>query len=231
MEENMKIRSYWNDYYKQYLNQDGNETSEEEESDTLGCTDVEEALQTIGAQGKVLDFGCGTGWASEYMALKGAAHITAVDFAQSAIQSAKLYAKKEGLCDQITFQWVDADWLHQEADDTYDAFFSSNVFDVIAEETSKDIFAQLKRVLKKGAKLVICLNSYFTDEMCQKRGMTESSKPRHYLEGDVLRLVCRTDEEWKEILKQYFTVDDCKIFRYEGESERNKRRLFLLTNQ
>jgi len=232
MEEYKKSRPYWDEYFKKYLEemQEESQGDDGESDHSLGCELVENALKEISGQGNVLDFGCGAGWASEYMALNGKAHITAVDYAESAIQVSKAYIEKEGLQEQIDFLVVEPDWLHNEPEDTYDSFFSSNVFDVIAEETANDIFAQLQRVLKKGAKLIICLNAYFNEEMCAKSGLVESSTPRHYLENGVLRLVCRSDEEWGEILGKYFTVNECRIFRYEGESERNKRRMFLLTN-
>lgn len=231
MKEYANSRSYWNEYFKQYLTAAAGEQSSEEENDSLGCTDVENTLKAISVQGKVLDFGCGSGWASEYMALNGEAHMTAIDYAESAIQAAKEFAAKQEIGEKVDFIWVDSDWIHTQDDDTYDAFFSSNVFDVIAEDVTRDTFLELKRILKQDAKLVICLNAYFSDEMCKKHGLVESSTPRHYLEGDVLRLVCRTDEEWKTILEEYFTVEELKIFRYDGEPEANKRRMFLLTNR
>lgn len=232
MREYEGSRDYWNRYFHglRVSEQEQDQSEEEENLDSVGSELVETKLRQLAATEKVLDFGCGSGWATLLMAAQKKGQIFGVDYAEEAVEWASEFAKKNDLSEYAKFLAVDSDWVYSVEDDTYDSFFSSNCFDIMPTDTAKEIFLEMKRFMKPNATIIICLNAYFDEEACEKRNLVKCA-PHHYTEDGVLRLVCYTDDEWREILTEYFKVEELHIFCYEGEPETNKRRMFVLKNK
>ena len=57
----------------------------------------------------------------------------------------------------------------------------------------------------------------------------ERNKNELYVEG-ILRMVSKTDDEWKKIFEEYFNVDSIEYFAWLGEKE-EKRRVFCLSRK
>ena len=172
----------------------------------------------------VLDYGCGTGWASVIMAKHGVDKITAVDVSSNSIELTKLYAKAFNVSNHVYAKYIDSDWLKNEDSNKYDGFFSSNVIDVIPLDMAKDIIKEASRVVKKNSIVMFSLNYYIDPNVMAKAYEVNGS--HIYIDG-VLRLNSLTDDEWKEIFSEYFEVVDTKYFRWAGEDS-DKRRYFIL---
>lgn len=184
------------------------------------------AAESLGSCEKLLDYGCGRGWAAVIAARSGCADVTAVDVSENAAESAAFQAKLFGVEDPVTVHHVSDKWLAEVPAETYDGIFCSNVLDVIPEAVAEEILVNFARVAKKGAPVVIGMNYYMEPKDNPEKKMVVKNGTHIYL-NDVLRLVCRTDGEWTETLSRYFNVEKLEHFAWPGE-ETERRRLFYL---
>ena len=164
------------------------------------------AAASLADRKKVLDYGCGNGWAGIIAAKSGCPDVTAADMAPGAVRSAEFYASVPA--------------------GTYDGIVCSNVLDVVPPETAEDILRELARVAVRDAAVIIGLNFYMSPEAATQRGTELEDGCKLYADG-VLRLVSRSDEEWERIFAPFFTVDHLEHFAWPGETA-EKRRLFHL---
>jgi ubiquinone/menaquinone biosynthesis C-methylase UbiE len=80
-------------------------------------------LREHGPGARVLDYCCGNGLDSIYLAKHGAAHVTGIDISDVSIQNCWNRARDEGVADRVTFETMDAEALG----------FADNTFDLITE--------------------------------------------------------------------------------------------------
>ena len=184
------------------------------------------AAASLGSCRKVLDYGCGNGWAAVAAAKSGCPDVTAADPAEGAAVTARFIAALFGVEEAVYAIHISPDWLKSVPAETFDGLICSNVLDVVPPETAEAILREAARVVTPDAKLVIGLNYYLSPEEAAGKGITLTDGCRLYLDG-VLRLVSRTDEEWTEIFSPYFTVESLEFFAWPGE-EKERRRLFRL---
>ena len=79
----------------------------------------------------IIDVGCGTGRYSIALALKGIKKVLGVDFAQNMIEEANRLARQFNV-DHIC-QFVKADFMQMNIEETFDHVFAMGVFDYIAD--------------------------------------------------------------------------------------------------
>ena len=173
----------------------------------------------------VLDYGCGSGWASIIMAKSGATRIDACDVASNSITMLNAYKEAFKVGDRINAFAIDEKWLSKQKEATFDGFFCSNVIDVIPLEMAKDIIKQSARVTKDNALVVFSLNFYADPEMMKERGC-EIDGANIYIDG-ILRLLSLSDEEWTDIFKEYYKKVSLSYYAWPGE-QKEMRRLFIL---
>lgn len=175
----------------------------------------------------ILDYGCGSGWASVIFVKNGANRVAGVDVAPNAIVSAGYYTKTFGVDEKVQLEAVSTDWLNNQAENQYDHAVSINVLDVVPDEVAENIMRGLSKVCKKGATLLIGMNPCFEGEELTRE---DRDYREHYLfVNGILRLNNHTDEEWKEMLSKYFKVERLEHFKWDQENN-ERRRLFYLTN-
>ena len=185
-----------------------------------------EVLEGFAGCNNVLDYGCGSGWASIIMAKSGVKQIDAVDVASNSKDMVNLYSEAFNVGSIIGAYTVDENWLSAQDDNKYDGFFCSNVIDVIPLEMAKEIVKQSARVTTKEAKVVYSLNYYIDSELMAKKGFNVEGS-LVYIDG-ILRLNSLDDEEWSNLFKQYFK--DVKLIYYSWPNEEKEtRRLFILS--
>lgn len=187
------------------------------------------AVRSLGSCEKVLDYGCGRGWAAIIAAKGGCGDVTAVELSENAVESAKFYVNLFGVEDRVRVNCVSEAWIGETEAERYDGIVCSNVLDVIPGEVAESVVADLARVARRGARVVVGLNYYMVPREDPERKMTVKDGSHVYLDG-ILRLVCRTDEEWAELFSRCFTVEKLEHFAWPGE-ETERRRLFYLRKE
>ena len=185
------------------------------------------AAGSLGSRKKVMDYGCGMGWAGIVAAKSGCPDVTAVDVSETGVRSAEEFAKLYGVQGQVHTSLVSPEWLSAVPGGTYDGLFCSNVLDVVPSVTAKEIIREAARVVTDDASVVIGLNYYMSPEKAAERGIELVDGNCVYMNG-VLRLVSLSDEEWTEIFSPYFTVEKLDHFAWPGETEETRRLFFLM---
>lgn len=173
----------------------------------------------------VLDYGCGSGWASIILAKNGIKKVCAVDVSASSISLTNLYSSLFKVNDQVNSIVIDKDWLSKQSDSSSDGIFSSNVIDVLPLSMSKDIVKESARILKKDGIAIFSLNYYIDPNLMAKRGF-EIKDNQIYIDG-VLRLTSLKDSEWLEIFDEFFILIKLDYFAWPNE-EKETRRIFVL---
>ncbi len=177
---------------------------------------------------KFLDYGCGYGWASIAAAKSGCKDVTAVEVVKNAVDLTEFYSKLYGVGDRVKTKLVDYDWMGNQPEGSFDGFFCGNVLDVVPMKSTRSILTAAKKILKKGARIIVTMNYYAEPKDDPERNIKFEEGKYLFVNG-VLRMMSLTDDEWKELLGEYFTVVEVVHFAWPGEEE-EKRRLFYLTN-
>lgn len=223
MKEYQAALTFWNDFFKE-------DKPEKLQEATVGCAYLEAKLKELASAHRVLDFGCGTGWASLYLKQIGCEDITGVDQAINAIDTATQTAIMNGFTDGITFIQGDERYLDNVKNDTYDGFFSSNTLDVIPADITAKILTQVNRICKPNAMIFIMLNPYLTIELKEKIKMEQLSQDS-YTKNGILRCVNLTKEEWMTLFENYFIMETYDEFERDDEPKGYGRRMFGLRNK
>ncbi len=186
---------------------------------------LNDALKRFKGKEKILDYGCGNGWASIVMAKDGIKNIDACDVAINSIRLLDFYKELFDVKDAINSFAINSNWLGAQKEETYDGFYSSNVIDVVSLEMAKDIIKDAARITKKGAIVIFSLNYYIDPQIMQNKGC-EVKNNQIYIDG-VLRLTSLTDDEWKNEFAKYFNDIELSYFSWPGE-QKESRRLFIM---
>ena len=162
------------------------------------------ACKKIAKYDKILDYGSGYDWAGIIMSRSGAKDITGVDTSINAKKVSDIYCKYFNA--KINHLVIDYNYLEKVSDNTFDAIFTSNVLDVVEDDTRNYILKHLTRILKRNGMLVVGLNYYVPlDKINNKNG-----KKNHLYIDNVLRLVSLTDKEWINIFEKEFKIINLK---------------------
>lgn len=223
MKEYQAALTFWNNFFKE-------EKPEKLQEATVGCTFLEAKLKELASAHKVLDFGCGTGWASLYLKQIGCEDITGVDQAINAIDTAAEAAIINGFTEGITFIKSDESYFDNIKNNTYDGFFSSNTLDVIPMAVTSKILTQVHRICKPDAMIFIMLNPYLTLELNEKIKMEQISQDSYTKDG-ILRCVNRSKAEWVTLFENYFMMETYDEFECDNEPKGYGRRMFGLRNK
>ena len=188
-----------------------------------------DACLSIANSKKVLDYGCGQGWASLIMACSGCIDITSVDVSKNAIKMLNVYKKLFNVEKTINAINIDDQWLKGEDSNKYDAVICSNVIDVLPFSISKEIIKEIYRITKANSTIIFSMNYYLDEEIRAKKGSDINEEGELFVDG-ILRLLNKSDEEWTNIFTKYFKLIKLEHFAWLGEKE-ERRRLFYLKKE
>ena len=219
---------FWDNAFKiseEERNEILNETKEDDYKLFAPSEKLYKAVEGLSNLNNVLDYGCGLGWASIICA-KSNSFVTAVDVIDSGLELLKLYSKVFKIENKINILKIDSSWLSREADNKYDGIICSNVLDVLPSKMSEEIIKEFSRILKKDSSLIIGLNYYIDPVKAKEAKMNINDDNELYIDG-VLRLLDKSDDEWKQLFSKFFNVEKLEYFAWQGE-DTERRRLFFL---
>ena len=202
-----------------------NEMKEDDYKSLAPSAKLIRAVEELHDLNNVLDYGCGSGWASIICAKKNS-FVTSVDVTESSLELLKLYSNVFNVNDKINIIKIDSSWLKGENDNKYDGIISSNVLDVLPKRMSEEIVKELYRILKNDSYLIVGLNYYIEPNKAREAKMNINDDNELYIDG-VLRLLDKSDDEWIELFSKYFNIEKLEYFAWEGE-DNERRRLFYL---
>lgn len=225
-EINQNLVRFWDEAMT--LSEDENQSQEEpgDYSELAPSQKLFLAAKELGEYERVLDYGCGTGWASIVAAKEGCPEVIAADLGEHILETLAFYATMYGVKDAVKPTLITNKWLKETPEGSFDGVICSNVLDVVPLETGEEIIRFLARVCKKGSKVVIGLNFYLDPEAAKKRGMKLEDGKYLFVNG-ILRLVSLPDKEWEKRFEPYFKIEKLDYFAWPGEKAET-RRLFLL---
>lgn len=224
-QDSRELIAFWDSVFSQSIDsQYGGQPENLEQLAPAG--ELYSAAASLGKCRKVLDYGCGSGWASIIAAAHGCPDITAADPAPGAVKSTTHNISLYGMDRQIHPVLIDEDWLSTVPDNTYDGIFCSNVLDVIPERNAEYILRQFRRIAADDAEIIIGMNYYLSPERAAERNLNLVRGRYLYVDG-ILRLVSRTDEEWADLFSPFFRAAGLTHFAWPHETAKT-RRLFRL---
>lgn len=177
---------------------------------------------------RVLDYGCGRGWAGLCVKKAGCPDVTCVDVSQNAADSALVLAEMLGVNEGFTAMHVDREWLSGVEAGSFDGIVCSNVLDVVPTDVAEGILLEFARIAAPGARVVIGLNYYMEPKDNPERNITVEGE-NVFVDG-ILRMVTKTDEAWAELMGRYFRVEYLEHFGWTGEAT-ERRRAFVLVKK
>lgn len=184
------------------------------------------AAASLGRCSDVLDYGCGSGWASIIAAESGAENVSAADVSENALNQVRKTAHLYGFDEIIHPVQIDSDWLKRIPDESFDAVFCSNVLDVIPSETAVLILNEFARIMTNGAMLIVGMNYYLSPEKAAKRNLDLKEDGKLYVDG-ILRMVSKSDEEWISVFSKWFSLEKLDHFAWPSEKEETRRLFYL----
>jgi len=123
---------------------------------------AETAISYFPEKGKILDLGAGQGQDSRFFAEHGYA-VTSTDLEQSALDLSKSKLPHE-LADKVDLRQVDLRERLPFADAMFDVVYAHLSFHYFSEEVTKQLLAEVKRVLRPGGMLAFLVNTALDPE-------------------------------------------------------------------
>ncbi len=186
-------------------------------------------VEHLAGRSKVLDYGCGEGWAGITLSKSGCKDVTCVDVVENAIVLTNFFKEIYGIKSGFKAECVSDNWIIESPTNVYDGIFCSNVIDVLPSDIAGNIIENIARIATPNAKVIISMNYYAEPISNPERGIEIKNENQLFVNG-ILRMVTRTDEEWEEIFSHFFDVEDVVYFAWPGETEA-KRRIFILSKK
>ena len=160
---------------------------DEMESHHSDITEQTLALMEIQPGDRILDLGCGTGWASRRMArIATAGEVVGLDVADEMLRRAE---QASSAFRNVRYAWGSAEKI-PEADNTFNKVLSVESFYYYADQGKA--LDELRRVIAPGAKLFILINLY-KDNHYSLRWVTELKVPVQAL----------SEAEYKTLLEKH----------------------------
>lgn len=170
----------------------------------------------------VLDFGCGSGTALFLCNNYGTKTHMGIDLSSQAIKNA---VEKSRNMEDGNFQFIcgGVEKLKDVQDEFADAVILSNIIDNLYPEDAISVLEEIRRILKKGGKLLVKLNPYITDEQIEEYGI---KKIGDNLLDDGMILWNNTNEMWISIFQKKYSIIRYEEIIYEEYAQMN--RMYLL---
>lgn len=221
MDEYTELKAFWD---KAFDGLTPEKITEREITDQSFRTLVSDCLN---AGSRVLDYGCGTGWAAFDLALSGDnITVDGIDPSENAIRYANACTKLSGLHRVLFFAGDES--VLGKLDKQYDLIVSFNVLDVVPDDVAHRILTALKAHAAPGATVVIGINPDLDDDFLRSLGYRIDGCLLH--KDGILRGNLKSEEAWIALLGQYFRFAELRRVSLSEREQAHKRRVFILKN-
>lgn len=192
-------------------------------------TKLEKSIEWI-SQGskKLLDFGCGSGRTLLRSLFYGVEQVYGIDISKEAINRANENVKEHGLKEEATFNVGSMELLKAIEDNSYDGIVLYNIIDNIYPKDALLVLEEVHRIVKSKGKVLIKFNPYIEEELIKEYKFKEVEN-EFYEETTGLYLWNLTDERIKEILQQYFDIEEEITVEFPEHNQIN--RMYYLRNK
>lgn len=170
---------------------------------------------------RILDFGCGSGSALFYCALRGTKKHIGIDMSEEGIGLA-MKRKELMKCGEYLFLDGSIERLKGWTNESIDAAILSNILDNMYPDDAKELLKEVRRILRPDGKVLVKVNPYLSKKQQQEWKISSISGN---LLDDGMLLWNNTTDEWKRLLHQYFTIEQYKDVYYREYDMHN--RMFL----
>ncbi|MGN1295774.1 MAG: class I SAM-dependent methyltransferase [Bacilli bacterium] len=217
--ENSKLIEFWNEAFKGL-----------EEGIIEGRFIKEESFDNIidkyiKDDTKILDFGCGSGWASfELLFRKKNSEIVGVDTSQNAISYLTRMKEINGF-NNISFRNGNENLL-DEYQDYFNVAVSFNVIDVLNDDVIVNILSKVKKSLKEDGLFLVSINPDFPMELLHNNGYVMENN--HLYKDGILRGNIKSKDEWINLFSTYFSFVEYVEFSLSERERKYPRRMFIL---
>lgn len=176
--------------------------------------------------GVILDYGCGTGWATyEARLFTKFRFAVGIDTSGTGINLCSEIASKNRITN-LTFVRGDESTLHNLTS-YFDFIMSFNVIDVVEDKVNDLILKALRDSLKPDGHVFIGLNPDFSEDELVNLLKLEKRGNLYYKDG-ILRANKKSISEWTNYLSQYFEVVEQFKFALTPNEEKYPRVGYLL---
>ena len=194
--------------------------------DFVSSDKVYQAILSLKECKNVLDYGCGSAWASIILAKEGCAHIDAFDMSDGIVDAAKFYTKLFNVAKQVQVSKITTDFKKSLKPGSYDGLVCINVLDVVTDEVSDEIIKFFHSALSLDAKIIVGTNYYLSKEDAALKGI-ELEEGKYIFRDGILRLNSLSNEEWEAKFLPYFEIEDIKYYAWPNEPKETRRIFYL----
>ena len=223
MKEYVRLKEFWNSCFSGL-------SGEKIEGRFISDANFNNAMNLYLKDGyKLLDYGCGTGWASfELAQMKNLSEIIGIDPSINAVNYANECAEKSSF-NNMKFISSDESELNNYID-YFDMAISVNTLDVVPDEIIESILLNVSKSLKKDGVFIVCLNPLF-DEKFMLETIKLEKRENCFFKDDVLRCNYKNVEEWKKVFSKYFDFQEYLTFAISENETIYPRQMYILVRK
>lgn len=215
-----QVISFWNSHFQNL------QPMAIKKEDIILDTPLDECLQILGDEcSEVLDIACGNGLCLIETKLIGNKTKKGLGFdtSKNAIENAKEIVHLSNL-DNLNFVTADEGFLSSLEANSYDGIFCSNFLDVVPDEISLKVIANIKRIHKPNGLLLLKLNFHLSYDLIAKLRMEKVTDNCYAING-VFRANNKSTDEWLSLFDGYKAI---KITGFQRAPNLPEDRLLLL---
>ena len=193
--------------------------------------EIGEALSWL-AQGaeEVLDFGFGTGRMVYSCLKRGAERILGIEMSRESVKLGQKTARAGDIEEKTAFFTGGVEKLEEFENNRFDAVILSNVLDNMLPKDGKKLIQEVHRTTREEGKILVKLNNYLGEEELASLEDFSLIEEGVFQDERGVYLWNIGEEEFKELIKPYFTISAAREITIESGDRKTKNRLYLLLN-
>jgi SAM-dependent methyltransferase len=207
----IEVKKIWDDIFKKLYKED------EFESKPLDPNELEEGVIWLSEEStkKILDIGCGRGTLIFRSLYHGVNYGVGLDISNSAIEICKKRAEILEITSKA--QFVNKGLLDASFEkDEFDGIILSNILDLLTPFDMERHLLVVKRILKKGSRMLLKFNDHMDDEIIISRGSKRICE-NYYIESNGQHFINFTDKKLEDTISKIAHIKDYERIYFGNE--------------